>query len=342
MGSCRADAKMDHHVSLCSGLPSLRELTLQDPARMTDADLESLLGSPQLRRLCVMENGTRLQPASLVHALTKVANGPGCPLLEQLFLQGCVRFEHAMLSAAKSCPGLRVLDLSWCCHVTDKSIVAIGRACPRLEVLRLQDCRLVGPGGVTAVADGCEHLKELNLCACSRVTSDSVVAVARGCPQLEHLVLVSDRSVGDSAFCALAQGCRRLRAIDTLGTQISAAGLTALLSNPLLTQLHITSSRHLSQEAIKAAFERYPKVGGMCPGRHINLKVLTQTGAEFCFKGCGYTTPLRKLMHAFCNHQNCSMGSVRFFFDGIQINETQAPSLLEMEDCDVIDVMLPQ
>merc|ERR1712230_258322 len=76
-------------------------------------------------------------------------------------------------------------------------------------------------------------------------------------------------------------------------------------------------------------------------GEHINLKVVTQDGNEIYFK-CKQTTPLQKLMHAFCNRQGVSMNSVRFLFDGNRINETQTPSQLDMEDGDVIDVMVEQ
>ena len=337
MDSCRSDGKMDHNVGLCSGLPSLRELTLSDSYELTDAHLESLLGSPQLRRLSI---GQTRQPAPLVHALTEVASGPGCPLLEQIYLHCCIHLGHALLSVAKCCPGLRVLDLTGCIRVTDASIVAIGQACPRLEVLRLLGCRLVGAGGVTAVATGCKHLKELDLRECGQVTSDCIVAVARGCPQLERLDLYELEFVDDSAFCALAQGCRRLREIDALGTQISAPGLTALLGIPLLTHLAVESSSRLSQEAIEAARERHPKVACM-RFSHINLTVRTQDGNEIYFK-CKRTTPLQKLMHAYCNRQGVTMGSVRFLFDGNRVNETQTPGQLDMEDGDAIDVMVQQ
>ena len=76
-------------------------------------------------------------------------------------------------------------------------------------------------------------------------------------------------------------------------------------------------------------------------GEHINLKVVTQDGNEIYFK-CKQTTPLQKLMHAFCNRQGVSTNSVRFLFDGNRINETQTPAQLDMEDGDVIDVMVEQ
>ena len=68
---------------------------------------------------------------------------------------------------------------------------------------------------------------------------------------------------------------------------------------------------------------------------HIHLKVATQDGNELYFK-CKVTTPLKKLMDAFCNRQGVSSNSVRFMFDGNRINELQTPEQLYMEDGDEI------
>ncbi len=112
------------------------------------------------------------------------------------------------------------------------------------------------------------------------------------------------------------------------------------------------------------------------PGETINLKVMTQDGNEIFFK-CKLTTPLNKLMKAFCERQGVSMNTVRFLFDGNRINQEQTPQQacarprasaqparacarpharaiasasqrrpcrpqLDMEDGDVIDVMVEQ
>ena len=75
-------------------------------------------------------------------------------------------------------------------------------------------------------------------------------------------------------------------------------------------------------------------------GEHsINLKVvMAQDGNEVYFK-CKMTTPLQKLMHAFCHREGVSMSSVKFFFDNQRIMAEWTPSQLGMEDGDVIDVL---
>ena len=76
-------------------------------------------------------------------------------------------------------------------------------------------------------------------------------------------------------------------------------------------------------------------------GGHINLKVVTQDGNEIFFK-CRMTTPLERLMTAFCIRQGVAVNSVRFLFDGGRVSPMQTPAELEMEDGDVIDVMVEQ
>ncbi len=54
------------------------------------------------------------------------------------------------------------------------------------------------------------------------------------------------------------------------------------------------------------------------------------------------TTPLRKLMEAYCQQQGLELSSVRFLYDGNRLQGDQKPDDLEMEDEDVIDALLNQ
>ena len=73
----------------------------------------------------------------------------------------------------------------------------------------------------------------------------------------------------------------------------------------------------------------------------INLKVVTQDGKEIFFK-CKISTPLQKLMSAFCNRQGVAAASVRFMFDGKRIDPEATPADVFMEDGDLIDVIVEQ
>ncbi|CAH8545977.1 unnamed protein product, partial [Dicrocoelium dendriticum] len=58
---------------------------------------------------------------------------------------------------------------------------------------------------------------------------------------------------------------------------------------------------------------------------HINLKVQGQEGSIVHFK-IKKTTPLRKLMNAYCERMGYQPSSVRFIFDGNNVHDTHTPA----------------
>ncbi|KAL2918799.1 SUMO protein smt3 [Polyrhizophydium stewartii] len=75
--------------------------------------------------------------------------------------------------------------------------------------------------------------------------------------------------------------------------------------------------------------------------QHINIKVVAPDQSEVFFK-IKRTTPLSKLMNAYCERQGKQRSSVRFMFDGARVEDHATPEQLEMEDGDAIDVMVEQ
>ncbi|XP_003388063.1 PREDICTED: small ubiquitin-related modifier 3-like [Amphimedon queenslandica] len=76
-------------------------------------------------------------------------------------------------------------------------------------------------------------------------------------------------------------------------------------------------------------------------GEHINLKVTGQDSSVVHFK-IKKNTQFKKLMTAYCDRQGYQRNSIRFIFDGTQIQEDQTPIDLDMEDEDTIEVFQAQ
>ncbi|OBA22962.1 ubiquitin-like protein [Metschnikowia bicuspidata var. bicuspidata NRRL YB-4993] len=68
---------------------------------------------------------------------------------------------------------------------------------------------------------------------------------------------------------------------------------------------------------------------------HINLKVSDGAG-EIFFK-IKRTTPMKRLMDAFCKRQGRSLDSIRFLVDGTRIHPDATPQEMDLEDGDVIE-----
>ena len=76
-------------------------------------------------------------------------------------------------------------------------------------------------------------------------------------------------------------------------------------------------------------------------GANIQLKVKDQQGSEVQFK-IKKSTPLRKLMDAYCSRLGLTASQVRFMVDGERISADDTAEKLGLEDEDLIDVAMEQ
>merc|ERR1712093_350439 len=98
-----------------------------------------------------------------------------------------------------------------------------------------------------------------------------------------------------------------------------------------------------SRCVILAALENMAEAGKEEQGapQHIQLKVKDQQGSEVQFK-IKKTTPLRKLMDAYCNRLGMQSSQVRFMVDGERIAPDDTADKLGLEDEDLINVAMEQ
>src|SRR2546423_14224681 len=93
-----------------------------------------------------------------------------------------------------------------------------------------------------------------------------------------------------------------------------------------------------SSPAIEKETSTAPSGGS---SEHINIKVVGSDHNEVFFK-IKRTTPLQKLMNAYCERQGKNIQSLRFIYDGDRVNPQDTPLALEIEEGDTIDVMVEQ
>merc|ERR1711994_917676 len=82
-------------------------------------------------------------------------------------------------------------------------------------------------------------------------------------------------------------------------------------------------------------------MGDDAAAAHIQLKVKDQQGSEVQFK-IKKSTPLRKLMDAYCSRLGLQASQVRFMVDGERIAPDDTAEKLGLEDEDLIDVAMEQ
>ena len=90
--------------------------------------------------------------------------------------------------------------------------------------------------------------------------------------------------------------------------------------------------------------ETKPNVDGGANGddENISLTVADQSGGAPVQFRIKKTTPLRKLMDAYCKKLGLSKQAVRFTFDGNRLREQDTPKASGIDDGDEIDVFQEQ
>ncbi|OBT51610.1 hypothetical protein VE04_08846 [Pseudogymnoascus sp. 24MN13] len=143
------------------------------------------------------------------------------------------------------CPKLSRLTLSYCKHVTDRSMAHLAHwsmyRFAKLERLILADCTYLTDNAVVYLTNAAKGLKELDLSFCCALSDTATEVLSLGCPQLQSLKLafcgsaVSDSSlrsiglhllepsllgvrgggrVGGGRVEAVIEGCTRLKVLD--------------------------------------------------------------------------------------------------------------------------------
>ena len=233
--------------------------------------------------------------------------------------------------------------------------MAVARSCCLLKTLELVTSSVVEDPALVALGQHCPLLRKLSCPGWDRITDAAVAALVRGCPQLEVVELREAERITDASASALAQGCPSLKTLNLLQTGVTAAGVLTLAKH---AKQKLTITTGMLDGAARALEAEYPvevitngflflhgaiHFGVPVEGStYVHIMVVTQDGNKTSFKINEIsfkTTPLQKLMHAFCAHHGVSTNSVRFVFDGNRVNETQTPAQLDMEDGDLIDLL---
>ncbi|KAM9607107.1 uncharacterized protein ACIGJ3_021548 [Trichechus inunguis] len=292
-------------LAVSLGLQHLRRLSLRKLQRLTDAGCKALGGLQELRSLdmaeCCLVSGREL-----AQALGSACRAP--PPLASLSLAYCSSLKDAsVLSLIPELgPNLRVLDLSSCVVLTNRSVQAICTYLTHLSILRLAWCKelrdwgLLGLGEPSeAPAQGIqprlelEHqamgpkelspkpqgpsllmlrtLQELDLTACSKLTDASLAKVLQF-PQLRRLSLSLLPAFTDTGLVAVARGCPSLEhLVLSHCSLLSDEGWAQAASSwPRLQHLNLSSCSQLTEQTLDTIGQACKQLRvldvAMCPG----------------------------------------------------------------------------
>ncbi|KAF2755205.1 RNI-like protein [Pseudovirgaria hyperparasitica] len=141
------------------------------------------------------------------------------------------------------CPKLKRLTLSYCKHITDRSMAHIAiHASKRIESMDLTRCTTITDNGFHQWSGHAfPKLSRLCLADCTYLTDNAIVYLTNAAKQLRELDLSFCCALSDTATEVLALGCQNLTHLNMAfcGSAVSDHSLATVA-------LHLTQLRHLS------------------------------------------------------------------------------------------------
>ncbi|EPE09816.1 cyclic nucleotide-binding domain-containing protein [Ophiostoma piceae UAMH 11346] len=141
------------------------------------------------------------------------------------------------------CPNLKILDLSYCKHITDRSMVHLAaHASNRLRSISLTRCTSISDAGFQAWAPyRFNHLTHLCLADCTYLSDNAIVSLVNAAKNLTHLDLSFCCALSDTATEVVALGLPMLQELRLAfcGSAVSDASLRCIA-------LHLNDLRGLS------------------------------------------------------------------------------------------------
>lgn len=185
---------------------------------------------PPERKTVIIASSTPNKPRSMKMQTMQWQHGPGAPTAPP---PGTII----------GCPKLKHLNLSYCKHITDRSMVHLAaHASSRLESLYFTRCTSISDAGFQSWAPfRFPHLTHLCLADCTYLSDNAIVALVNSAKQLTHLDLSFCCALSDTATEVVALGLPMLRELrlSFCGSAVSDASLGCIA-------LHLNELRGLS------------------------------------------------------------------------------------------------
>ncbi|KAK2757025.1 hypothetical protein FQN54_004994 [Arachnomyces sp. PD_36] len=158
----------------------------------------------------------------------------GCPYLKKLTLSYCKHVTDRSMHHIASHAAARIeqVDLTRCTTITDQGFQYWGNAqFTRLRKLCLADCTYLTDNAIVYLTNAAKGLRELDLSFCCALSDTATEVLALGCPQLTHLNLsFCGSAVSDASLRSIGLHLLLLRELSVRGcVRVTGAGVEGVV-----------------------------------------------------------------------------------------------------------------
>ncbi|KAI5787662.1 hypothetical protein DFH27DRAFT_486817 [Peziza echinospora] len=185
----------------------LEEIDLSNCRKVSDTLLARVVGWHRAATIAAQQQQQQQHAAAVAAAAANGGTIIGCPKLRRLVLSYCKHvtdrtMSHLALHASKR---LEHIDLTRCTTITDAGFQQWSMArFDRLTSLCLADCTYLTDSAIVYLTTAARGLKHLDLSFCCALSDTATEVLSLGCPGLESL---------DLSFCGSAVSDQSLRAV---------------------------------------------------------------------------------------------------------------------------------
>ncbi|KAF3483861.1 uncharacterized protein GIQ15_03185 [Arthroderma uncinatum] len=239
---------------------SLQEIDLSNCRKVSDTLLARIVGwvVPAQQPNQNHVNGRALQNSKYGQRGAVQPNQPaagtvyGCPYLKKITLSYCKHVTDRSMHhiASHAAPRLEEVDLTRCTTITDQGFQYWGNAqFLRLRKLCLADCTYLTDNAIVYLTNSAKCLQELDLSFCCALSDTATEVLALGCPQLTHLNLsFCGSAVSDPSLRSIGLHLLNLRELSVRGcVRVTGTGVEAVADGcSMLNLLDVSQCKNLA------------------------------------------------------------------------------------------------
>lgn len=85
--------------------------------------------------------------------------------------------DKGVEAVAQGCPGLQMINLSYCEEITDSSLISLSK-CSKMNTVEIRGCPQISSNGLSAIAVGCRQLSKIDVKKCFRINDAGMIPLA--------------------------------------------------------------------------------------------------------------------------------------------------------------------
>ncbi|KAL6998477.1 hypothetical protein U1Q18_008604 [Sarracenia purpurea var. burkii] len=149
--------------------------------------------------------------------------------------------DSGILAIACGCPGLEMINISYCKNITDSSLISLSQ-CSKLNSLESRGCPLITSSGLAAIAVGCKQLTKLDIKKCYNINDAGMIPLVHFSQNLRQINLSYSSVTGFGLLSLSSISCLQSMVIIHLERLSASALAAALLACRGLTKVKLQAS----------------------------------------------------------------------------------------------------